>query len=104
MWVRDRVTWLDPPLPHPTPDGTRIGGRMYPTPLPPGRTIFTEIHRFVYNRYTGVYSMDAIASTAFGLHLKDKNNEFIQMANKCLNNSLLNPWVFMYSKFFQKNA
>ena len=47
--------------------------------------------------------MDAIASTAFGLHLKDKNKEFIQMADKCLNNSLLRPMIFVISKFlFEK--
>ena len=63
---------------------------------------FTEFLCFDYNRYTGAFSMDAIASTAFGLHLKDKNKEFIQMADKCLNNSLLRPMIFVISKFFFK--
>ena len=47
---------------------------------------------------SGTFTMDVIASTAFGLDLNtkdDRNNEFVQHATKAFNISLMNPQVLV---------
>ena len=46
--------------------------------------------------------MDVIASTAFGLKIdsqKDKNNQFVKMAKKLFEFSLLHPLVLIVCKY-----
>ena len=49
---------------------------------------------FDFLRPAGLFTIDVIASTAFGLKTdsqKDKNNQFVTMAKKIFETSLLNP-------------
>ncbi len=52
--------------------------------------------------YAGSYTMDVIASTAFGLQIdsqKDKDNSFVRMAKKAFDFSMFNPVFIMLFLF-----
>ena len=60
---------------------------------------------FDFPRSAGLFTMDVIASTAFGLKVdsqKDKNNQFVTMVNKIFERSLLNPIFLAACKYTQK--
>ena len=56
----------------------------------------------IYFRFAGLYTMDVIASTAFGLKIdsqKDKNNQFVKMAKKIFEVSFTNPFLLIASRY-----
>ena len=62
--------------------------------------LFKLLIQFVF-RYADLFTMDVIASTAFGLKIdsqKDKNNQFVQMAKKIFDFSIFNPIVIVACK------
>ena len=55
----------------------------------------------IYFRSAGLFTMDVIASTAFGLKIdsqKDKNNQFVTMAKKLFDFSFFSPLVIIACK------
>ena len=51
----------------------------------------------------GAFTMDVIASTAFGLDIdsqKDPNNQFVTMSNKALQFSFKDPKVIILSEYW----
>ena len=62
-------------------------------------------HTFVvlYFRCAGMYTMDVIAKTAFGLKVdsqKDKNNQFVTMAKKLFEFGFFNPLIIIACKYY----
>ena len=59
---------------------------------------------FDFLRSAGLFTMDVIGSTAFGLKIdsqKDKNNQFVTMAKKIFERNLLNPIFLAACKYTQ---
>ena len=55
----------------------------------------------IYFRSAGLFTMDVITSTAFGLKIdsqKDKNNQFVTMAKKLFDFSFFSPLVIIACK------
>ena len=54
-------------------------------------------------RYAGAFTIHVIASTAFGLRLdslKDKNNQFVQMAKRGISSAAFRSIAFLLCKYF----